>query len=380
MRFLWAALIAGLFAGSADTSYALTDEETGRIVAEQVRRMLPEDGRAGIAIAVRIEGRALFFNRGMADLKSGRPVTTDTLFNLGSVAKVFDTALLGQAVLRGELSFDDPVATYVTELRDGGDIRRATFDQLATYTSGFVLPQDHPPWPEDTYTLPRFMTMLKGWKVPADNQPGQLSIYSHAGYMLMHLAFERRFGKPFDALMTERILKPLGLSSTTMPVAAADPVKYPRGRIRTAFARRAVQGYGEDGEPIGEPGDLQGYYHWLGTGQTYSSARDMAVFLAANLGELPGHRTLQEGMRLARQGVFPIEEGLIQARAWEVRHGDVTLVDKYGGLNNASAFIAMIPERKLGVVILANRGSLAVAPAGRSILLMLAGYPPISDD
>jgi beta-lactamase class C len=140
-----------------------------------------------------------------------------------------------------------------------------------------------------------------------------------------------------------------------------------------------VQGYGEDGEPIGEPGDLQGYYHWLGTGQTYSSARDMAVFLAANLGELPGHRTLQAGMRLARTGVFPIAEGRIQARAWEVRRGDISLVDKYGGMNNASAFIGMIPERRLGIVILGNRGSLAVAPAGRSILLMLAGHPPVAD-
>ena len=72
------------------------------------------------------------------------------------------------------------------------------------------------------------------------------------------------------------------------------------------LAARAVQGYSADDEPIGKPGDLQGFYHWLGTGQMYSSARDMAVFLAANLGELPEHRALQAAMRAARRGVLAV--------------------------------------------------------------------------
>jgi beta-lactamase class C len=59
--------------------------------------------------------------------------------------------------------------------------------------------------------------------------------------------------------------------------------------------RRAVQGYALDGTPIGGPGDLQGYYHWLGTGQIYASARDMAVFLAANLGK---HGVTEAGRRI----------------------------------------------------------------------------------
>ena len=53
----------------------------------------------------------------------------------------------------------------------------------------------------------------------------------------------------------------------------------------------------------------------------YASARDMAVFLAANLGELPDHAALQPAMRLAQQGVFATGEGLDQALAWEVHKG-----------------------------------------------------------
>jgi beta-lactamase class C len=379
LRFCRAFLIAIAIVASTTASRAASDDEIAHIVSEQIRPSLPQDGRAGIAVVLRADDRTLFFNRGLADYGSGRTVTSDTLFNLGSVAKVFDTALLGQAVQQGELALDDPVAKYVTELQQGGDIRRVTFDQLATYTSGFVLPQDHPPWPDDTFTLARFISTLQHWKIDPEHQPGKQSIYSHAGFVLMHLAFERRFGKPFDVLLSERILKPLGLSSTTMPVASADPVANPRGEIPPALAQRAVQGYGEDGAPIGKPGNLQGYYHWLGTGQMYSSARDMAVFLAANLGQLPDHRTLQAGMRLAQQPRFPLHENLYQARAWEVRQGEAPLVDKYGGLNNSSAFIGMIPNRKLGVVILGNRGSLPVATAGRAMLLRLAGYPVPKD-
>lgn len=134
-----------------------------------------------------------------------------------------------------------------------------------------------------------------------------------------------------------------------------------------------MQGYDEEGHPVGDPGNLQGYYHWLGTGQMYSSARDMAVFLAANLHELSDHQGLQDAMQVTHRPVLPIDAHVWQAMAWEVRPDEPKLVDKYGGLNNASAFIATVPSRKMGVVLLGNRGNLPVADAGRAILLELAG-------
>jgi beta-lactamase class C len=59
---------------------------------------------------------------------------------------VFEATLLAQAVRNGHLRLDDPVAKYVVELQQGGDIRQVTLGQLATHTSGLLLPQDHPPW------------------------------------------------------------------------------------------------------------------------------------------------------------------------------------------------------------------------------------------
>ncbi len=368
MRLLAAALTGSVTIFVAGVSRAQPADDLHAIVEQQLRSVVKIPG--GAAVAVRTNGETRFFNYGMAD--HARPISSDVLFNLGSVGKVFDTAILALADQQGELSLDDPVAKHVIELQHGGDIRRITLRQLATYTSGFVLPQDHPPWGDRSFTLPEFIATLNDWTADKEHEPGKQAIYSHAGFMLIHLALERRFDMPFDELMRQRLLDPLGLRSTTLPVASADAKRHPRGEIPKELVHRAVQGYSEDDEPIGAPGNLQGYYHWLGTGQMYTSARDMAVFLSANLGELPGQAALQQAMRRAHQGVFPEGEGFYQAMAWEVHKGAETIVDKYGGMNNASAYIGLIPERNIGIVILGNRGGMEVEEAGRRILLALA--------
>ena len=94
-----------------------------QIVKQKVQPILPKSGGGGVAVAVRMNGNTQFFNYGMADNAQNRPVTADSIFNLGSVGKVFATTLLAQAVKQSELSLDDPVAKYVTELQRGGDIR-----------------------------------------------------------------------------------------------------------------------------------------------------------------------------------------------------------------------------------------------------------------
>jgi beta-lactamase class C len=105
----------------------------------------------------------------------------------------------------------------------------------------------------------------------------------------------------------------------------------------------------------------------------YSSARDMAVFLAANLGELPVERSLRAAMNLAHQDVWVIGPQSRQALAWEVLGRDApTITEKYGGLHNASAYIGMMPRRRLGIVILGNRGKQYPNEVGRQILLELA--------
>jgi beta-lactamase class C len=361
MRVATMASIMALIAAPA----AGADAQIERTIARQVRAIVPADGAGGVAVALRIEGRTLFFNYGWADHSDQRPITSDTLFNVASLRKVFEATLLAQGVRNGELRLEEPAAKYVTELKPDSDIGRVTLGQLATHTSGLLLPQDHPPWPDWGYTLPQFIRALNAWK--ADKPPGTQHLYTHAGYVLLQLALERRYGTPIDELITQRLLRPLRMSSTTLPGHDED------AHLPPEHKHRAVQGYAEDGTPLGEPGSRESYYHWPGTGQMYSSARDMAIFLAANLGELPIERSLREAMTSAQQGVVTIGPQSRQALAWEVSFADApTIVEKYGGLHNASAYIGMMPRRKLGIVILGNRGNQYPNEVGRRIMLELA--------
>jgi beta-lactamase class C len=327
MRSLAALSILSVLAGPA----AAGDDQIERIVTRHIRSIVPADGAGGVAVALRLESRTLFFNYGLAERTGRRPITSDSLFNLASLRKVFDATLLAQAARNGELRLDDKVADYVPELR-GADIRRVTLGQLATHTSGLLLPQDHLPWPDWGYTLPQFIRTLNAWRT--DSLPGREHLYTHAGYILLQLALERRFGVPIDELLDERMLRPLGMRSTTLPRRDDSP----RGRLSLEHQPRAVQGYGDDSAPIAEPGDQQGYYRWPATSQMYSSPRDMAVLLAANLGRVAARAVAARGDELgAARG----------ARRWAAQRPGTGLGSHFGRRGDRREIRR--PQQRLGL-------------------------------
>src|SRR3981081_1927476 len=124
MRFAVLALIPVLIAAATDASRAMPDGEGERIVAREITPIMPANRAGGVAVAVRTEGRTLLFNDGFADLAEKRPITSDSLFNPGSIRKALEVTLLAQAVTQGELALDDPVAKHVVELQQGDYIRR----------------------------------------------------------------------------------------------------------------------------------------------------------------------------------------------------------------------------------------------------------------
>ncbi len=337
-------------------------ENVEQIVAQKVQPILPANGKGGgVAVAVRMNGETRFFNYGFANDARNERVTADSIFNLGSVGKLFATTTLAEAVKRGELSLDDPVAKYVTELQRGGDIRRITLGELASHTSG--LP-DHPGQYErghrGRYTWPDFVRFLNSWKADPKHEPGKQYLYSDTAMVLLRIALQRRFNTPFARLMHQRITGPLGMTSTALPL--------PRDLLG-----RAVQGYSPQGQPSGKPGMEGGDFQWRGSGQIYSSARDMSTFLAANLGELAGHGAIESAMGFAQQPVFTVSPRLKIGLAWQiVSSGNLSILDKNGGLNNTSTYVGFAPQRKLAVVILVNRGKQHATGIGRQILHALA--------
>jgi beta-lactamase class C len=303
-------------------------------------------GAGGLAVAVYVGGHVQFFDYGNGNGR--QPVTPDTLFNLASLRKIFEATLVALGTVRGELSLDDPVGKYVSEL-NGDYISRVTIGELVTHTSGLLLPTDHPPWPNDSFTRAQFFDMLNAWSP----QPGGQRIYSHAGYVLLQVVLERRYRRPIHELIESRILKPLGMHSTYLPERGPDN----RAIMPSELLRETVQGYSDQGMPIGPPGNQQSYFDFPGTGQMFSTARDLSILIAACLDGKVSDPQLGEALRMTEREAFHVSAKFGQAMAWENVHlGGVDIVDKPGGLNNASAYIGLVPARKIGIVLLANRG------------------------
>ena len=355
------AILLGALAGPGD-GHAQAANDLGQTVSRHVQELLPDNNLGGVAVALRVNGKTSLYNYGMADAARQQPITSDSIFNLASVGKVFATTLLADAVKRGEMRLDDPVARYVTELQKGGDIQEVTLGQIASHTSGLPRePGQYETWHRGKYTLPDFIRFLNDWQADPQHEPGKQDIYSNLAMILLRLALERRFHEPFATLMKERITGPLGMDSTAL-------------QLSPALRARAVQGYGPLGRAIGQPGiGTSSNMDFAVAGQIFSSPRDMAVFLTANMGELPDHRELQDAMAFAQQGVFTVNPRFTQALAWQiVQRDDLTVIDKNGGLPVTSTYIGFAPAAKVGIVILENRGRQKATRVGRQILRELA--------
>ncbi len=169
---------------------------------------------------------------------------------------------------------------------------------------------------------------------------------------MLQLALERRYGLPINELLTSRIFKPLGMNSTLIPERGPDG----RAIMAPALMHRVVQGYSWDGTPVGPPGNQQGYYDFPGAGQMFSSARDLAIFLVACLDGGAANPELREALQMTQREAFRVSEQFGQAIAWEnVRLNGTSIVDKPGGINNATAYMGLLPARKAGILLLANR-------------------------
>lgn len=343
------------------------------IVSNELAPTATPEHPGGLAAALYAGRHVEFFTYGFADEATRNPVTQDTLFNLASLRKPFEATLVALGTLRGELRLDDPLPKYLPELT-GDYVRRVTVGELATHTSGLLLPTDHPPWPNGSYSQAQFIAMLNAWTPPVGVAPGKQRIYSHAAYVLLQLVLERCCRAPITRLIESRVLTPLGMRATFLPERGPDS----RAVMDDAAMQRVVQGYSDRGSAIGPVGNQQSYFDFPGTGQMLSSARDLATFIAASVDGRALDPHLREALRMTQREAFRVDQRFGQATfgqamAWETVHlPGLTIVDKPGGLNNASGYIGLLPAHRIGIVLLANRGEYPHEIARYKILPALA--------
>jgi CubicO group peptidase (beta-lactamase class C family) len=196
----------------------------------------------------------------------------DSLFEIGSITKVFTSLLLADMIERGEVRPDDPVSKYLPDhaevpSRNGKQI---TLLNLSMQNSGLprlpnnMLPAD-PANPYADYDGKKLLAFLASYKLARD--PGEKYEYSNLAVGLLGFALAHRAGMSYEQLLRERIFKPLHMDSSTISLS-------PEQR------KRMAQGHNAELKPV-KNWDLDAL---AGAGAIRSTAKDMLTFLAANMG------------------------------------------------------------------------------------------------
>lgn len=340
-------------------------ESPGRIAAavdNAFRPLLKAHDVPGMAVAVTVDGRSHVFTYGVAWKERNRPVTRDTLFEVGSVSKTVTATLAAYAQVLGKISLDDRPGTYMPQLR-GSAIDKASLLNLGTYTAGGLPLQ----FPQTVSNDAEMATYLQRWTPSA--APGTQRRYSNPSIGLLgHVTALAMDGK-FAELVERRILPGLGLGHSYIRVPAAKMDSY-------------AWGYTKGDRPIRvKPGVFEAEAYGL-----KSSAADMIRFVEANIRPETLDTPLRRAVEATHVGYFRVGE-MVQGLGWEQYPYPValdrllagnsvamvmqdnaatpltpprapsqpTLFNKTGSTSGFSAYVAFVPAKKIGIVMLANK-------------------------
>ncbi|HEV2700235.1 MAG TPA: serine hydrolase [Steroidobacteraceae bacterium] len=331
-----------------------SDAEIRRILAQRI-----DEQHQGVGMVVGVidaHGRRVI-SYGTLDKADPRQPDGRTIFEIGSVTKVFTSLLLADMVQSGEVKLDDPMAKYLppgTKVPERGG-RQITLIDLATHTSGLprlptnFTPQD-PSDPYADYSAQKLYAFLKGYSLPRDI--GAKYEYSNTGAGLLGYALARRAGMDFGALVQRRITGPLGMRSTAITLAPAE-----MSRLAPGHDARLNRSANWDFTTL------------AGAGALRSDADDMLTFLGAELGyvKTPLAKAMKAQLEPRRPTDIP---NTVIALGW---HITAPLVWHDGGTGGYRSMIAFDPKQGVGVVVLSN--TFTTAGVDDILVHLFAGTP-----
>jgi serine-type D-Ala-D-Ala carboxypeptidase/endopeptidase len=274
-----------------------------------------------------------------------RPLDGDTVFEIGSVTKVFTALLLADAVQRNEVTLTDPVAKYLppgVSVRTRNN-RPISLLDLATHTSGLpFMPENAPPLNDPAaakYSSADLARYVANYQ-PARDAGSQWD-YSNIGYWILSEALAGRAGDNFEDLVRKRVIAPLGLTNTGFGVSQkAKP--------------DAAQGHDAALKPAPSLSSMAIYSLMPAAGGIYSTANDLGRLLAAAMGL---HSSpLSSAIKLTLDTRRPTGGSEQQALGWSViGKGDDEIIYRDGGTYGFASSIAFDPKQRIGVVVLSNQ-------------------------
>ena len=331
-----------------------SDAEIRKILADRI-----DEKKQGVGIVVGIvdaKGRRVV-SYGSFETDGKRPVDGDTVYEIGSMTKVFTSLVMMDMARHGEIALTDPVAKYLPAevkmpQRNG---RQITFEDISMQSSGLPrMPNNMKPKdfanPYADYSVAQLYEFLSGYELTRDI--GSKYEYSNLAVGLLGYVLALRAHTDYETLVKGRITEPLGMKSTGITLTSDEKARLAPGHNAQ---RTTVPNW-----------DLPTL---AGAGALRSTANDMLIFLSANLGFTK--TPLAPAMAAMVEKHRPTETtGLEVAYAWHMlmRKGD-PIIWHNGGTGGYRTFMGYDPKAKFGVVALSNfSNQVGVDDIGRYLL------------
>jgi len=177
-----------------------------------------------ISVTVARDGRIIWSKAfGIADAPAGRSATPESVYHFWSVTKLFTATAIMQLVEAGIVGLDDPVSKYLPQFRtrlDSGRPVQVTIRQLLSHTSGMsnLALQDLVGWIHHLDDAPVDQTVIANTRLERylklKEAPGRVGAYSNAGYIVLGAVVETASGESYEDYIRDRILRPLGMTMT----------------------------------------------------------------------------------------------------------------------------------------------------------------------
>lgn len=339
--------------------------------------LVTEHDAVGAAAGVLVGEDVVTAASGLANKNTGLAATPETLFQIGSVTKVYTATLVMQLVDEGLVDLDEPVGTYLDGVTVGNydEARGITIRQLLSHTSGMA--GDHfADFGRGDDAVERFVDALVDQ--PRVHAPGEIMSYCNAGYVVLGRLVEVLREMPWHAAAKAHITDPIG---------AVDTVSLPED----AILRRIAVGHMGDPKDPSAPAEVAPVWSLTPAmapagAQTCSTPADLLAFAKLHLaeGRAPdGTEVLSPASAKAMQEpqVQLPSRAVLNADAWGLGWilfdwDGVRVVGHDGGTLGQGCFLRFVPGRDLAIAIHVNdtrRGSKVVKDLSRRLFADVAG-------
>jgi CubicO group peptidase (beta-lactamase class C family) len=326
------ALLTAVSCTGIQMAYA---SDNGHTKTTNIQKYLEKVDAVGASVAMIDKGQIEYFFHGKRSLHSSEPISNKTIFEIGSITKVFTTLVLMDLVENGDVQLDDPIEMYLPKMKlPKFEGKKITLRHLATHMSGLpCLPDNfnpkNPANPWQDYTAERLYVFLSSYSLT--RMPGESFEYSNIGMGLLGHILSAYSGKSFQELVHDLIAKEM--PNTSVPLTH---------EMSSNFA----SGYHEKQEVP----------HWdialPGMGALHSNIEDMAYFLRANMGS---DSLLTSPLQLCHQKQYSPNSEFSVGLGWMISHSDNSdIIWHNGETAGFCSFLGFEPKSQRGVVILSN--------------------------